>query len=92
MVKIHSSASNALSQATEFSFENIKRLQSDFARAKEAFEHQLLHDLQESSAKTQSYIGKLSETLTSALGATLSKLRATASATESQMASLNDVS
>ena len=92
MVQVQSGASSALSRATKISSESLSQLRADFARAKKEFENQLMRDLQESSTKTQSYIEKLSETLTSVFDATLSRLRTMTSATESQVASLNDVS
>ena len=92
MVKAQSSASAALSQAGRISQEGLEQLQSDFTRAREAFQDQLMSDLERSSAKTQSYIEKLSNGLASTLDVVLSKVRITTSAIESQMGNLSDVS
>ncbi|KAL9127275.1 MAG: hypothetical protein Q9217_003810 [Psora testacea] len=89
MVEMQSDANTALAQTAKMSQESLQQLQKDFVLARQAFNDQLMRDLESSSARTQSYSEKLMAKLESAFQATLSQVRSTTSAVQSEMASLS---
>ena len=99
LIKLHKSAletnadaNAALSRATKEAHDGLNQLQTNFVLAKQLFQDQLMHDLEASSAKTQSVFEKLVKGVDTAVQLTLTKMGLTVRAMESDAASLSEVS
>ncbi|KAL9101507.1 MAG: hypothetical protein Q9163_003233 [Psora crenata] len=89
IVETHSDANAALAQAAQTSHKSLQQLREDFMLAAQAFQDQLKRDSESLNTRMQLYFGKLMDSLESAFQATLSRVRSTASAMDSDMASLS---
>lgn len=67
MVETSADASSALARATNDANTALIHLQSDFALAQKEFQQQLLHDLEASTHKAQSFLERLVSSIDAAL-------------------------
>ena len=91
MVETQSDTNTALANLAKASLEGLQQLQQDFAVAKQAFQDQLMRDLESSTARMHSYFERMMSGLDSAFQATLSKVKSTMTAVQSDMGSLSKV-
>ncbi|KAL9637662.1 MAG: hypothetical protein Q9164_002067 [Protoblastenia rupestris] len=89
MVETQSDTNTALAHLAKASLEGLQQLQQDFAVAKQAFQDQLMRDLESSTARMHSYFEKMMSGLDSAFQATLSKVKSTMTTIQSDMGSLS---
>lgn len=92
MVETNADANAALSRATKEANDGLVQLQSNFALAKQMFKDQLMHDLEVSSTKTQSFFEKLVKGMDTVVQSTLSKMGSTVRAMDSDAVNLSEVS
>ena len=88
VVEINANANTALSRATKDANDGL----SDFSLAVQMFKSQLMHDLEISSSKTQSYFEKLVKGMDSAVQSTISKMSSVIRAAETDAANMSEVS
>ena len=88
VVEINANANTALSRATKEANDGL----SDFSLAVQMFKRQLMHDLETSSSKTQSYFEKLVKGMDSAVQSTVSKMSSVIRAAETDAANMSEVS
>ena len=88
MVEINANANTALSRATKEANDGL----SDFSLAVQMFKRQLMHDLETSSSRTQSYFEKLVKGMDSAVQSTISKMSSVIRAAEADAANMSEVS
>lgn len=91
IVETNADANAALSRANKEVNDGLSQLQSNFALAMQMFQDQVTHDVEASSAKTQSFFETLVKGMEAAVQSMLSKIGSTMSAMESDAASLNEV-
>ncbi|KAG8532896.1 uncharacterized protein KY384_002774 [Bacidia gigantensis] len=88
MVKTQSNANQALQEAAQVVQQGLQKLQSDFDSAREAFNNQLLREIKESTAQTQTLIATMTTSFSSALDSSLRKVRSYSGTLESHLAAL----
>lgn len=91
-MQTNAEANAALSRATKEANDGLTQLQNNFALAKQMFQDQLMHDLEVSSTKTQSFFEKLVQGMDTAVQSTISKICLTVRAMESDAGNLSEVS
>lgn len=91
-MEINADANAALLRAAKEVNDGLNQLQSNFALAKQMFQDQLMHDIEVSSTKTESFFEKLVKGMDTAVQSTLSKMASTVRAMDSNAANLSEVS
>lgn len=91
IVEMNANANAALSRATKEANDAFSQLQSNFALAKQIFQDQLIHDIEVSSTKTQSFFEMLVKGMDTTVQSVLSKLGLEMKAIESDAANLSEV-
>lgn len=91
MVETSADASSALARATNDANAALINLQSDFALAQKKFQQQLLHDLEASTDKAQSFLERLVNSMDAALQKAIGKVVSATKDLESVTANLSKV-
>ncbi|KAF6230869.1 hypothetical protein HO173_010985 [Letharia columbiana] len=89
-VEINADANAALLRTAKEVNDGLNQLQSNFALAKQMFQDQLMHDIEVSSTKTESFFEKLVKGMDTAVQSTLSKMASTVRAMDLNAASLSE--
>lgn len=74
MIVASSDANSALARASDQANYAVIQLQNDFALAKQGFQDQLVHDLEASTAKTQTLLERLVKSMDTAVQSAMSKM------------------
>ena len=97
MIELHKSlvettadANAALAEATRQANAAVSQLQHDFSLAKQAFQKQLMQDLETSTARTQTFLERLIESMDSSVQSAISKVMSAMKDIESTTAEASD--